>query len=401
MSAGRKKIKDINQQFADILQRNFDGKGDWDGIAMNVPAVKASSRNKAFSLIKATADSFFEKAVKLEKTSTMGPEWRQKYWETIRDISKSLDSDAVSNLRTIAKDSLAPLKNYKGEPIGQRSNVWKALDNATGNGAVTAEEAHAYASRVASRHVAELFYDASKKRLLFHQLRLILPFGQAWEDTIKAWGRIALNNPDQAYKIKKTLDWLSDPESSALYQLTDAKDYYDPNQGFFFTDPDDGQRKFYIPLLPTGLNFLGNLANFKVSTKGPYAISATPQSLNFAFASGSIIPGVGPVLSIPVGILDSVGVNILSLFPQFIEDSLRKIIFPFGQNDLSKGPLGVIETAIPMNWRRMIGGESAYAASMAPVMSYLATGGGYNLDNPDDQAKLLNDSNRFALWFTG
>ena len=400
MSAGRKKIKDINQQFADILQRNFDGKGNWDGILMNVPDTRVAGRNKATKLLKEVSDSFFQLAIKFEKTSTMGPEWRQKYWETIRDISKSLDSDAVSNLKTIAKDSLAPLKNYRGEPIGKRSDVWKALDNATGDGAITAEEAHAYASRVASRHVAELFYDASKKRLLFHQLRLILPFGQAWEDTIKAWGRIALNNPEQAYRIKKSLDWLSDPSSSALYQLTDAKDYYDPNQGFFFTDPNDGQRKFYIPLLPTGLNFLTNLANFKISTKGPYTAVATPQSLNFAFASGSIIPGVGPVLSIALGALDSYGVNPLSLLPPSIEDGIRKVIFPFGQGDLSRGPLGVLEGALPANWRRVIGGEPAYASAMAPVMNYLATSGGYNLDNVDDQAKLLKDSDKFAKWFT-
>lgn len=400
MSAGRKKIKDVNQEFADILRNNFDGKGNWDGILMNVPETRVGSRNKAVGILKDISDSFFTAAIKFEKTTTMGPEWRQKYWETIRDVSQELDSDAVSKLKTIAKDSLAPLKNYKGEPVGKRSNVWKALDNATGNGSITAEDAHIYASRVASKHVAELFYDASKKRLLFHQLRLILPFGQAWEDTIKAWGRIALNNPEQAYRIKKSLDWLSNPESSALYQLTDAKDYYDPNQGFFFTDPRDGQRKFYIPLLPTGLNFLTNLADFKLSTKGPYTAVATPQSLNFAFASGSIIPGVGPVLTIALGALDSYGVNPLSLLPPSIEDGVRKVIYPFGQGDISRGPLGVVEGALPANWRRIIGGEPAYASAMAPVMNYLATGGGYNLDNVEDQAKLIKDADKFAKWFS-
>ena len=597
VSAGRKALKDANEEFADILKQSFDGKGNWDGLLMNVPEAKFESTSKIGNLFTRVSEGFFNFAVKLEKTSTMGPEWRQSYWDAIYDISGALDAEAVAKLGSVAKKSLTPLTTFKGQPIGKEHAVWKAFktaeesaakvsreelaeaqsyvnrfpnlqeykdggsggivgtrsvvgfvktsalkdmsgniagnkeaiefyrkslregkgfskqfrdetynepimvvyDNETGLayigegnhrlqaalaegigyvpvrvvkgnkkemvtdleagrfpkqiknnkkpqfpetygpnagkvrdenyvppemhpsyvfdkeytltesveaakkfGNITAAEAHEYASFVASKRVADLFYDASRKRLLFHQLRLIAPFGAAWEDTIRKWGQIALDNPMEVYKIQKTLQWLTKPESSALYSLTDAKDYYDPNQGFFFNDPLDGQRKFFIPFLGTGLNFLSNLVTGQgASRQGPYAIAATPQSLNFAFASGSIMPGFGPGLQMSVLALDRLGVNPINIAPLSWQKNIDKILFPFGEPDLAQGPM---EAFLPGNWRRIIAGvagtDAAYAASFAPVMNYLASGGNYDLNDIEDQAQLIKDTNKFSQWFT-
>jgi hypothetical protein len=402
MSEGRKALKDANQEFADVLRANFDGKGNWDGILMNIPEAKFKSIGKDRGLATRVSDWFFDKAVSFEKTSTMGPEWRQSYWDAIYDISGALNAEAVASLSGVAKKSLTPLQSWKGQPIGKQHAVWKAFDNAKGDGNITLQEAHEYASMVASKRVADLFYDASRKRLLFHQMRLIAPFANAWEDTIRKWTTIALDNPLEVYQIQKSLQWLTKPESSALYSLTDAKDYYDPNQGFFFNDPLDGQRKFFIPFLGTGLNFLSNLVSGQGATsRGPYAISATPQSLNFAFASGSIMPGVGPGIQIGLKLLDNLGINPINIAPIGMRDSINKIIFPFGEPDLKQG---ITEGFLPGNWRRITNAlgkqEEAYAAAFAPVMNYLASGGNYNLDNLEDQAQLIKDTNKFAQWFT-
>lgn len=402
MSSGKKALKDINEEFADILKQSFDGKGNWDGLLMNVPETKFQTTGKIGEIFTRVSEGFFNFAVKLEKTSTMGPEWRQSYWDAIYDISGALDAEAVAKLGSVAKKSLTPLTTFKGQPIGKEHAVWKAFKTSKGDGNITAAEAHEYASFVASKRVADLFYDASRKRLLFHQLRLIAPFGAAWEDTIRKWGQIALDNPMEVYKIQKTLQWLTKPESSALYSLTDAKDYYDPNQGFFFNDPLDGQRKFFIPFLGTGLNFLSNLVTGQgASRQGPYAIAATPQSLNFAFASGSIMPGLGPGLQMSVLALDRLGVNPINIAPLSWQKNIDKILFPFGEPDLNQGP---IETFLPGNWRRIIAGvagtDAAYAASFAPVMNYLASGGNYDLNDIEDQAQLIKDTNKFSQWFT-
>ncbi len=397
-----KKLKDANQEFGDILRKNFDGKGDWDGLSMNVPVVKFGRNYDKEQMSRAAgiSDAFFDIAVRFEKTTTMGPEWRQKYWDAIHDIAGALDAEAATKLAGVAQDSLSPLKSWKGEPIGSQHKVWNAFKLAKGDGNVTLQQAHEYASTVASRHVRDLFYDASRKRLLFHQLRLIAPFGQAWEDTIKAWGNIALNNPMQVYKVQKVLNWLTNPESSALYQLTDAKDYYDPNQGFLYTDPLDGQRKFFLPFVSTGLNFLSNLALKKSATSGPFAVSSTPQSLNFAFASGSIMPGVGPGISFGLATLDSYGPNPLKLLPVGLREQAYKIIYPFGEPNLKQG---FLESFMPGNWRRILAPvmpDESYAASFAPTMNYLASGGNYNLDDRNDQERLVTDTSTFAKWFT-
>lgn len=412
IAKGKKALADANQEFASVLKNAFDGKGNWENLEMNVPIAKFAKKGKEEEgRINRFIESFFDKSISLEKSSTMGPEWRQKYWDTILDIAGSLDAAAVAQLKVVAEKSLTPLKSWKGKPIGKQHQVWKAFEQTKEGGNVTVKMAHEYASTVASRHVAELFYDASKKRLLFHQFRLILPFGQAWQNTINAWSNIALNNPMQLYKINKGLQWLTKPESSAMYQLTDARDYYDPNQGFFYTDPLDGQRKFFVPFLATGMNFMTNSVFGIVNAitgkgatapkvSGPYAAAAIPQSFNFAFASGSIIPGVGPGLTIPLSALDKAGVQPLQLLTPTLRDAAYKFIFPFGSPDFETG---FIEGLLPGNWRRIlapVGPEEGYAAAFAPTMNYLASSGGYDLDDMEDQAKLIKDADYFAKFFT-
>lgn len=402
IAKGKKELADANKEFAKVLESAFKDKGDWTGIRMNVPFQEFKRERKARGGINQISNWFFDIAVKFEKTSTMGPEWRQKYWDAINDIAGALDADAIAKLRVTAKESLTPLQSWRGEPIGSKHPVWKALEKTGEGGNLTVEMAHKYASHVATRHVRDLFYDASRKRLLFHALRIIAPFGQAWENTIEAWGRIALNNPMQVYKISKGLQWLTKPESSALYQLTDAKDFYDPNQGFFFTDPMDGQRKLFVPFVANGINFMSNLALGRKTVEGPMAFSATPQSLNFAFASGSIIPGVGPGFTFPLSLMDAAGLNPFSVVPKPLREAAYNFVFPFGEADLRQG---VIEGILPNNWRRMlslVGGpiDAGYAGSYGPVLNYLSSGGSYNLDDPEDQAKLLKDTDTLARWFT-
>jgi hypothetical protein len=130
--------------------------------------------------------------------------------------------------------------------------------------------------------------------------------------------------------------------------------------------------------------------------------AATPQSLNFAFASGSIMPGFGPGLQMSVIALDELGINPINIAPVGMRDDINKIVFPFGEPDLKQG---VIEGFIlPGNWRRLLaafpGQEESYAASFAPVMNYLASGGNYNLNDIEDQTQLIKDTDKLAKWFT-
>ncbi len=400
ISKSKKSLKDANEEFAEQLEKTFKGQGNWSGIRFKVSdpktIIEPGSSGPKF------VNDFFDFTIRLEKTSTMGPEWRMKYWDIARTMALSADANALKLLKQTAEKSLRPLTNPSGVRIGDKHAAWNILNKAKGDGPLTIDEIHEYASKVASQHTRELFYNASKKRLLWHQLRLVAPFGNAWGDTIQKWSRLSFDNPDQVYKISRNLNWLNSPESSALYEVTDAKDYYDPNQGFFFTDPLSGQRNFFVPFMSTGMNFMTNLMRGNLSTKGPFATGASPQSFNFALGSGIVLPGFGPGISLGLTVLDSLGKNPLDKLPPAWKDDLYKVVFPFGQTDISKGyqALGAVTSGnIGRFFAGVAGSKESYAASFSPVMNYLASSGDYNIDDPADQSKLVADTNELAQYF--
>lgn len=400
ISKNKKSIKDANEEFAEQLKKAFDGQGNWEGIRFKVSDPKTIIERNAGG--PKWVDNFFDFTIRLEKTSTMGPEWRMKYWDVARTMALSADANALRLLKETAEKSLRPLTNPNGIRIGDKHAAWNILNKAKGDGPLTIDEIHEYASKVASQHTKELFYNAAKRRLLWHQLRLIAPFGNAWGDTIQKWSRLSFDNPDQVYKISRGLNWLNSPESSALYEITDAKDYYDPNQGFFFTDPQSGQRNFFVPFMSTGMNFMANLLNKDIKMQGPFAAGASPQSFNFALGSGVVLPGFGPGISLGLTVLDSTNQNPLDMLPPAWKDDLYKIVYPFGQADISVASQAVGSVTsgnIGRLFAGLTGSEESYASSFAPVMNYLASSGDYNLDDPADQSKLVTDTNRFAQYF--
>lgn len=415
-SAGKKASKsskaikaDLHREFSDTVEKAFGKLGNWDGVHMTIPmevSKGAGSLRNIEARLNDLANKFFDKAVEFEKTTTMGPEWRQSYWDAIRTVAHALDANAVKALKSNASKSLSPLRNpVTGERIGAKHKVWDALDKVSGDGVLTLDEAHRYAANVANKKVAGLFYNATKRNLLFHQLRLIAPFMQAWEDTLKSWGKIALDNPTQVYKVQKLTDWSTKSQSSALYELTDAKDYYDPNQGFFFNDATTGERKFFVPFATTALNILQTamFGGEGARKTGPMAFSAQPQSFNFALGGGSIFPGFGPGVTWGLSALSAINKNPLKIFPAKVEEEFYRIAFPYGTPDIKNagifnGPL------FSSNWTRVLGSiagiESSYAAAFAPSMGYLANSGDYNLDDPQDQIRLARDGDNLARWFT-
>ena len=393
MRAGKKQLLELQEEFARELKFTFGKAGNWDGVQMNVPSrnlahVEGEKDKRTF------VDWFFDKATEFEKNSTFGPEFRQAYWDAINQIAKALDADAKARLLKAAEGSLTTLQKA-GKPIGTKHPVWKAFNSAKGDGPLTLEEAHAYADTYARNSVKGLFYNAQEKRLIFHQLRLIAPFANAWEDTIRRWSEIGIENKLQVYKGVKTLEWLQKPESSSLYQLTDAQDYYDPNQGFFFNDPDSGQRVFFVPFAGTVMAKLAGVATGTNYSGAPMTFTANPASFNFALGAGTILPGVGPGITIPLSLL---GDDVINTLPM----GVQKWLFPFGRSDFSSGLQSAI---LPANWNKVLGSivgtEATYANNFKPVMNYLSSGGDYNLDDPDDQARLIKDTNTFSRWYSG
>lgn len=396
----KKALLDEQTLFAKTLKNTFGEVANHaEDMLVNIPDVNVNVLNSKKSIgewVNMGTDWFFEKATELEKTTTMGPEFRQAYWDAINQVSSALDSNAVAKLKELATESLSPLMK-NGKNIGKSHPLWKSLENVTENGVLSLEDAHTYADAYARNHVKELFYQANQHRLLFHQLRLIGPFMNAWADTITKWGAIGLENPYQVYKLGRAINWVEKPESSAIYQFTDARDYYDPNQGFFFTDGQTQQRMFWVPFSGSIMSRLAGVpanANYGAS---PIAFSANPMSFNFALGAGSILPGVGPGVTIPLSMIDSFNKGFIDNLPM----GVQKWLFPFGKIDFSKG---IGSAILPSNWNRILGGftgeDTTYANSFKPIMEYIASGANYNLDDPNDQAELLRKTDTFARFFS-
>jgi hypothetical protein len=393
MREGKKALLEAQEQFAKELENTFSTSGNWDNVRVNVPSrnlVYKESKLDKFGWV----EKFFDKATEFEKNTTFGPEFRQAYWDAINKIAKALDANAKEQLLKTAEGSLTPLQKA-GKPVGAKHPVWSAFKAADGNGPLSLEDAHAYADTYARNKVKGLFYNAHEKRLIFHQLRLIAPFAAAWENTITKWAELGMENPIQVYKAVKSLEWAQKPESSAIYLMTDAEDYYDPNQGFFFTNPDSGQRQFFVPFAGTAMAAIAKVATGANYNGAPMAFTANPMSFNFAFGSGTMLPGIGPGVTLPLSALSTFNNNFIDNMPM----GIQKWLFPFGRADFSGG----LQTAIlPGNWNKIIGGvtgmEQTYASNFKPVMNYLASGGNYNLDDPDDQARLVRNTDTFSRW---
>lgn len=399
----------IHRAFANELKDAFASNGKWDnGFLVNVPDNFVAAGSKADKkFITRFNDAFFDGAVAFEKNSSMGPEWRMAYWDTIRSLSTSLDAEGIKALEKLAQKSLPMIRTASGAPVGRNHPVWEAFRMVDKNnpGMLTAQEAHNYASRVAANTVKDLFYNATEKNLFFHQFRLVIPFGQAWENTIKEWAKLSFDNPIQLYKLSKSLDWLSSSKSSAIYGLTDIEDFYDPNQGFFYNDPTTHEKRFWVPFAGTIMAASSNLVSGKNPFTGgtPIAFSASPNSFNFAIGSGSILPPIGPGISMPTATLDSIGMNPIDMLPDGLRKTLTDWIAPFGAKDTSAG-LGLFDSFLSGNWSRIIGGasgiEAGYAAAFKPTMAYLANSGDFNMKDPLDQARLVEQSNHFSRWFS-
>jgi hypothetical protein len=397
---------DSNQIFGKELESIFGTVGNWDNVKLTVPKKTIIRTNRKMdNMVTDAIDGFFGISVGFEKRTTMGPEWRMTYWDSVARYSSLLDEASLATLRNSIDADLKPIVNVAGVKIGGKHPAYNKLESAKGNGSLSLNDIHTIASTEASRQVAKLFYNAHDRKMLFHQLRLVMPFGQAWSDTLVKWTNIAFDNPDKIYSATRSISWLNKPESSSLYAFTDVKDVYDPNQGFFYNDEQYGGRRFFIPYGALPMNLVANLRAGKgLSTQGPYVASADPMSVNFALQGSGVLPGVGPGVTIPYDILNSLDINPVKKLPTEMQKAINDYLFPYS----SSGGIqekGIIEGGLlSNNWSRLFGAvskrEESYAGSFAPTMTYLAQGGDYNLDEPEDQGRLVKDTHTFAQWFT-
>ena len=176
------------------------------------------------------------------------------------------------------------------------------------------------AGKKAAEYTKNLFYDAAKQRQYANAFRAVFPFAQAQFNTFYKWTQLLKDNPIQFYKLGRAYNALTQPGSSAIYDLTGVN--YDENQGFFYQD-EFGETRFRYPIAGS---VIGALAGKNLDSAQALQLTAPVQALNLAFgAVNPAVPGIGPAAQILYAASGKSG----AFGPEW--NFMREIIFQIGR----------------------------------------------------------------------
>lgn len=348
----------------------------------------------------AAAQYFFNVAAMVEKRASLGPEFRQQYWNGVAENMVLMNRSSAEEVLKIAEKELRGLKIF-GVPssttnpaLAQMRSIVKTLDS-TG---INVEDMHQVANAFASKKLTQMFYDATRQKQWAASMRIVAPFVAAWQNTLRVWGGMIasdvtntflLRGNARVYKAANVYDFLNQEETGALYEW--VNDSWDSNgQGFIYTDPTYGDKRVLIPLA-------GDILGAMIGSE-PVPVSMSVAGLNLAF-SNELLPGVGPAIQLTLGraMKDQSG---------WIADQLRNWIYPYGMPE----KVSPMQTFTPAWAQRILYGlgmdtfEEKNIATMKPLMAYLGSTGKYGEFpiSAENQNKLIDDAAKLnrvlALW---
>lgn len=361
-----------------------------DGHPIKVPVIMTDA--KRFRDDPTIVDKFFSFSARMERTAALGPEWKYAYWQEAAKRAHLLDAESLATMRAHAAEAVPK----HGKALGLNA-IWRMLDDAKGTGMLKAEDVHAIAGKKAGDHVKALFYDARTRNASWHTMRLAFPFGQAWGNTMRTWGQLAAQHPEQVYKFGKAMTALTQSGSNAVYDAYNAVDpfgdvHYDDSQGFFYHDPNRGdQLSFKYPMFASPL--AGVLAG---SQDTQLSLQAPVSSLNLAFSGDNPMPGLGPLA------VSAVGATGLTDKPGPIGEMIRGLAYPFGEPDPESG---LFESSVPAWVKYAVfgsglapgGGEAFRRAQQKGALIATASRNDYgDLSDPVNQKRWFADADGVA-----
>jgi hypothetical protein len=388
------------------LYRNFTPE---DLKAAKVIGASDYAKLQSLGVLNRASNWFFNLSTRIENNVNYGPEFRMAYWDAIAQYIPMLKKTEFDRLKSAIDSSLRPLTVGRkfdangnaiagtGKAIGKNHIAVKMLNqelkkttrdaDLPGVG-LSLDTLDSVAAKVASKHVQNLFYDATKTRQVTQAFRLIFPFAQAQANTLYKWTELAAKNPVKIYRAAKAYDALTKPGSGAIYDLFGVN--HEANQGFFYNDQ-FGEKRFMYPLAG---KFMGGLTGGSIDASQAVELTAPVQSLNLAFgAVNPLVPGIGPTGQAVYQVVGGA-----KLFGAGW-DSMRNIIFPFG------APKNVTDYVLPAWLKKgfltFMNDQNAAERGTQDWASYLASTGDYG-DNPLQDAtsrdKLFNDAKGIAVW---
>jgi hypothetical protein len=358
-------------------------------------------RGGDMAFLNKAVDYFFDIGTRVENIAVYGPEYRMAFWDHAGKYSSMLSTKELQEAYKMAVKTLSPIRKGN-KALGKRHPVIRAMEKElkarekgkiSNEGLITLRQMNSMSSRAASNYTKNLFYDAAKQNNIAAQWRLIFPFAQAQFDTINKWAQLGLKNPVKIYKFGRAFNALTQPGSSAIYDLTGVE--YDDNQGFFYKDG-FGEYRFRFPLAGSIMGGLvgRNLDASKMSEALQF--TAPVQSLNLAFgAVNPMVPGIGPV--------GQLGLKITGQDEAFgaVPEFLRRYISPFGISDNQSTIESLFPSWLNKSFQGFVNNDTAVNRNLKPWAEYLASTGDYGdnvLADEEARTELFKDARHMAKW---
>jgi hypothetical protein len=249
------------------------------------------------------------------------PTFRRIYWKQMSELAEMMEPAAAQKV----------LKNARKAGIDQKlvDNLEQRLRISKGD--ATFEEIDDIAKGAALGFTKDLLFDATKRGATFDQMRLIMPFGDAWKEVTQTWGKLFIEQRganlfrgmrNGRAAMGADAGWFGPGDLYGYDEITgeytatpDGK-----REPWLYTDPNTKEKRIMIP---------GSRQLNKLIAKTGFLGEAVEDFTGVGFGvplknlsmAGDILPGIGPVA-------DRVIADLVPDDPTY--DWVREALFPFG-----------------------------------------------------------------------
>jgi hypothetical protein len=337
----------------------------------------------------------------------------QRVAELIGKKKSQLD-EITNRLNDPAKEQ-AYVARYVGDADLAKRIIGKAKGSTPSNGKISLEELNQLARGYALDETQKLFYNAAERSNFADVYRIIAPFGSAWYEVTKRWGKQMATNPEILKRGSVTVQGLRD---------------YDPDndgKGFFWRDPTTGEYVFNYPFSPELASFfpaaaLGTIGTFAGGAiAGPIGAAAglaggvaaglgVREAAPQAFGGGAALEGINAQLVAPVKSL-SMGFNYIPGVGPYVQvaaskilgnkpdlDWLNKMLLPYGEPDVSFVTLPSWSKKFYESFWGNTDNDRLLGDTTIDIQRVLATSGKYDLTTEEGKLELEKDAEAQARY---
>jgi hypothetical protein len=298
-------------------------------------------------------------------TLSRSPAFRQFYWKRQAELIRYMQPEVQQAALDVARSSNLP------------KQVLKRLEEgaAARSGDLTAKEADQLAKAFGVDSTRKLLYDLHNRNYFWDALRIVFPFGHAFQEVARTWARIGFTENPLVFRRGQQI--VNGLRSANI----DGED-----EGLFYTN-ENGEEVFALPWSGWITEKLTGIG-MPVGVNAP--LTAPVKGLN-VFGS-SVVPGLGPVVTMPLS-------KIIPNRPEY--EDVQQLLFPFGEEEYSDGVLGGFTGSLMPAWADKI--KTAFSADpndeddrifanhVAYAGRYLLSTGKYDVSSAEDMDRLDRD----------